>query len=132
MTGHPSHSGEDNLSRIGIALAGGGPLGGIYEIGASAALAEAIEGLDFNHADIFVGVSSGSLVAAAFANGIAPQKLARILIDNDADEFFDPEMLLATIAKERINFTLMVPTMIYGVLDHPGLRNRHGHHAEDV
>ncbi len=112
MTGHPSHSGEDNLSRIGIALAGGGPLGGIYEIGASVALAEAIEGLDFNHADIFVGVSSGSLVAAAFANGIAPQKLARILIDNDADEFFDPEMLLKPAFGEYFSRALSVPQLL--------------------
>lgn len=34
---------------------------------------------------------------------------------------FDPDLLLSTIAKERINFTLMVPTMIYGILDHPTL-----------
>ena len=113
MTGHPSHSREDNLSRIGIALAGGGPLGGIYEIGASVALAEAIEGLDFNHADIFVGVSSGSLVAAAFANGIAPQKLARILIDNDADEFFDPEMLLKPAFGEYFNRARSVPQLLF-------------------
>ena len=113
MAGHPSHSGEDNLSRIGIALAGGGPLGGIYEIGASVALAEAIEGLDFNHADIFVGVSSGSLVAAAFANGIAPQKLARILIDNDADEFFDPEMLLKPAFGEYFNRARSVPQLLF-------------------
>jgi fatty-acyl-CoA synthase len=34
---------------------------------------------------------------------------------------FDPEQVLATIARERINFALLVPTMIYGILDHPGL-----------
>ena len=34
---------------------------------------------------------------------------------------FDPEKLLATIARERINFTLLVPTMIYLLLDHPAL-----------
>ena len=32
---------------------------------------------------------------------------------------FDPERLLATIARERINMTLLVPTMIYVLLDHP-------------
>ncbi len=36
-------------------------------------------------------------------------------------ERFDPERLLATIARERINFALMVPTMVYVLLDHPGL-----------
>ena len=34
---------------------------------------------------------------------------------------FDPQAVLATIERERINFTLLVPTMIYVLLDHPGL-----------
>jgi fatty-acyl-CoA synthase len=34
---------------------------------------------------------------------------------------FDPERFLDTIAREKINFTLMVPTMIYVALDHPAL-----------
>jgi len=34
---------------------------------------------------------------------------------------FDPEAVLATIQRERINMTLLVPTMIYVLLDHPAL-----------
>jgi fatty-acyl-CoA synthase len=34
---------------------------------------------------------------------------------------FDPQAVLATIAREHINVTLLVPTMIYVLLDHPGL-----------
>jgi fatty-acyl-CoA synthase len=34
---------------------------------------------------------------------------------------FDPDAVLAAIARERINFTLLVPTMIYLLLDHPSL-----------
>jgi fatty-acyl-CoA synthase len=34
---------------------------------------------------------------------------------------FDPDAVLKTIARERINFTLFVPTMIYVLLDHPAL-----------
>jgi fatty-acyl-CoA synthase len=34
---------------------------------------------------------------------------------------FEPEAVLATIARERINFTLLVPTMVYVLLDHPML-----------
>jgi fatty-acyl-CoA synthase len=34
---------------------------------------------------------------------------------------FEPEKFLATIERERINATLMVPTMIYVMLDHPRL-----------
>jgi fatty-acyl-CoA synthase len=36
---------------------------------------------------------------------------------------FDPEAIFRTIARERINFTLLVPTMIYVLLDHPQLGN---------
>jgi fatty-acyl-CoA synthase len=35
---------------------------------------------------------------------------------------FDPSSVLVAIARERINFTLLVPTMIYVLLDHPSLR----------
>ncbi|MFC0284024.1 AMP-binding protein [Camelimonas abortus] len=34
---------------------------------------------------------------------------------------FDPERVLETIEKQRVNFTLFVPTMIYVLLDHPRL-----------
>ncbi|CAN5184861.1 AMP-binding protein [soil metagenome] len=34
---------------------------------------------------------------------------------------FDPEAIFRTIERERINFTLFVPTMIYMLLDHPAL-----------
>ncbi len=34
---------------------------------------------------------------------------------------FDPGAVLATIERERINFALFVPTMIYVLLDHPAL-----------
>ena len=34
---------------------------------------------------------------------------------------FDPEAVLKTIERERINFALFVPTMIYVMLDHPAL-----------
>src|SRR5207249_9360990 len=58
--------------RIALALAGGGPLGGIYEVGVLIALAECLEGVDLNKLDVYVGVSSGGLVAAALANGVSP------------------------------------------------------------
>jgi fatty-acyl-CoA synthase len=34
---------------------------------------------------------------------------------------FDPDAVFKTIERERINFTLFVPTMIYVMLDHPAL-----------
>ncbi|GAA5180767.1 patatin-like phospholipase family protein [Niveibacterium umoris] len=107
---------QENVAarKIGIALAGGGPLGGIYEVGAIAALAESFEGLDFNEADIYVGVSSGSFIAAALANGIAPMRLTHMLIDNGkTDEVFDPEVLLKPAFKEYWNRASSVPPLIW-------------------
>lgn len=37
---------------------------------------------------------------------------------------FDPEKVLATIEQDRISMTLLVPTMIYMLLDHPDLARR--------
>ncbi|MBL6616499.1 MAG: AMP-binding protein [Reyranella sp.] len=34
---------------------------------------------------------------------------------------FEPEKFLTTVEREKINFTLLVPTMIYVLLDHPRL-----------
>ena len=80
--------------RVGLALAGGGPLGGIYEIGALLALADSLDGLDLNDLDVYVGVSSGSFVAAALANGISPAQMYRLFIDDGADAALKPEIFL--------------------------------------
>lgn len=37
---------------------------------------------------------------------------------------FDPAKALETIEREKINFTLFVPTMVYALLDHPDLDTR--------
>lgn len=89
-------SGEGNPSRtgIGLALAGGGPLGGIYEVGALLALADSLEGLDLNRLEVYVGVSSGGFVAAALANGISPAQMYRLFIDDGADAALKPEIFL--------------------------------------
>jgi NTE family protein len=80
--------------RIGLALAGGGPLGGIYEVGALLALADSLDGLDLNRLDAYVGVSSGGFVAAALANGISPAQMYRLFIADGADAALKPEIFL--------------------------------------
>ncbi len=84
----------DARPKIGLALAGGGPLGGIYEVGALLALADSLDGLDFGALDVYVGVSSGGFVAAALANGISPAQMYRLFIDDDADAALKPEIFL--------------------------------------
>lgn len=88
--------GKSRTPRIGLALAGGGPLGAIYEIGALCALEEAIEGLDFTRCDSFIGVSAGGFVAAGLANGLTPRQLCAAFIENSgpAHDRFDPGLLL--------------------------------------
>ena len=77
------HSTPRPPSRIGLALAGGGPLGAVYEIGALCALEEALPDLDFNALDGYVGVSAGGFVAAGLANGMTPRQLCTSFIEND-------------------------------------------------
>jgi predicted acylesterase/phospholipase RssA len=81
-------------ARVGLALAGGGPLGGIYEVGALIALADSLRGIDLNRLDAYVGVSSGGFVAAALANGISPAQMYRLFIDDDADAALSPGLFL--------------------------------------
>ena len=87
--------------RIGLALAGGGPLGAIYEIGALAALSEALRGIDFNHADVYVGVSAGGFIAAGLVNGISPHQMSRMFIEGEKQaDRFDPAILLRPALRE--------------------------------
>ncbi len=89
----------ERRSSLGLALAGGGPEGAIYEIGALRALDEALDGIDFTALDTYVGVSAGSFVAACLANGLSTGHLARAMVDPNpgeplvADVFFRPDLL---------------------------------------
>ncbi len=69
--------------KIALALAGGGPLGAMYEIGVLMALDEALDGLDLNDMDIYVGVSAGSFITAGLANQLTPTDIYRLFIDNE-------------------------------------------------
>ena len=96
-------------SRVGLALAGGGPLGGIYEVGALLALTDSLEGIDFGELDVYVGVSSGSFVAAALANGISPAQMYRLFINDGADAALTPEIFLRPAFSEFARRAAIVP-----------------------
>ena len=97
--------------RVGLALAGGGPLGGIYEVGALLALAESLEGIDVNELDVYVGVSSGGFVAAALANGISPAQMYRLFIDDGADAVLAPALFLRPAFGEFGRRALSMPRL---------------------
>jgi NTE family protein len=99
--------------KIGLALAGGGPLGGIYEIGALLALNEAIDGLDFAEVDVYVGVSAGSLVAATLANGISVEEMGRLLVSRKGrPQRFDPALFLQPNFMEYLRRTAKLPRLL--------------------
>lgn len=82
--------------RIALALAGGGPLGAIYEIGALCALQDSLRGLHLTGLQHYVGVSAGGFIAAALANGISAHQLVALFIEDprDGGEAFDPALLM--------------------------------------
>jgi NTE family protein len=98
-------------ARIGLALAGGGPLGAIYEVGALLALAESLQGTDLADLDVYVGVSSGGFVAAALANGISPAQMYRLFIAEGRDSALSPALFLRPAWSEFARRALSVPEL---------------------
>ena len=102
---------------LGIALGGGGPFGGIYEIGALRALDESLSGLNLNDLSIYVGVNSGSFVAANLANQMTPAQMCRIFVRNEADVHpFHPEVFYRPAYEEYLRSAMMVPRLLASAL----------------
>ncbi|MFZ1830671.1 MAG: patatin-like phospholipase family protein [Candidatus Competibacteraceae bacterium] len=101
-------------SRIGLAVAGGGPVGLIYEIGALRALDEALDGIDFNNLDVYVGVSAGAVVAALLANRMKTGQICHTFISNDSDQHpLDPQIFLTPAFGEYWRRLLSVPKLLW-------------------
>ena len=112
-----SRSVKATRPRIALALAGGGPLGAIYEIGALCALADSLEDLDLNRCDHYVGVSAGGFIAAGLANGITPRELCEAFIeDRSGRDNFDPAWLLKPAWGELASRLQRVPGLLGSAL----------------
>ena len=100
--------------KVGLALAGGGPLGAIYEIGALCALEEAVPGLDLNALDGYVGVSAGSFVAAGLANGMTPRQLCAAFIENDGprSDIVRPNLFIRPALSEYARRLAALPGLV--------------------
>ena len=104
-------------AKTGLAIAGGGPVGAIYELGALRALDESINGLKLHELDVYVGVSSGALIAASLANGINTVELCRIFMGQEyASIRFDPEHLMRPAFKEYLSRASMLPAVLSNAL----------------
>jgi predicted acylesterase/phospholipase RssA len=115
-------SGRAQRSRIGLALAGGGPLGAIYEIGALAAMNETLAGLDCNDIDVYVGVSAGGFIAAGLVNGFTPHQMSRVFIEGEKTrDRFEPSILLRPAFREYGRRLASVPPLLVSALWHYAL-----------
>ena len=101
------HSGK-----IGLAIAGGGPIGGMYELGALRAMDEALDGLDLTRMDCYVGVSSGAFLAAGLANRMSTAEMCRIFITGTSDDArFRPETFLRPNVGEYLRRAASLPKL---------------------
>lgn len=103
--------------KIGLALAGGGPEGAIYEIGVLRALDEALEGVDFTDLHVYVGVSAGAFINANLANNITTAQMCRAIVSQEPGEHpFVPETFLTPAVGEIWKRARMIPKLLGGAL----------------
>jgi NTE family protein len=76
-------------SRTALVLGGGGFTGGVYEIGALRALDLLSVNRTVNQFDVYVGTSAGAFVAAAVANGVTPEEMMRVIVQQVPTPFPD-------------------------------------------
>ncbi len=108
----PAARAASQAPRIGLALAGGGPIGAMYELGALRALDEACDGLDLTRLDCYVGVSSGAFLAAGLANRMDTAELCRIFISGEStDVTFRPETFLRPALPEYLRRAAALPRL---------------------
>ena len=100
--------------KIGLALAGGVLEGGFYEVGVLCALEDAIEGLDFTRADVYVGVSSGAVITSLLAAGVTPRTLSRAILSRSGDPVLDldPNILFTPAIGEYARRALKIPFLV--------------------
>ncbi len=107
----PSHR------RFGLALAGGGPLGAFYEVGTLHAIGEALEGIDLTSLDMYVGVSSGAMIAAGLVNGFDTTEMGLIFIHNASPEHpVRPGLFLRPAFREYAERLASIPGLAADIL----------------
>ena len=97
---------------VALALAGGGPFGAVYELGALLALEDSIEGLRLDRLDCYVGVSAGGFLAAALANRIAAPEIYRLFIEpGEGDAALSPELFMRPALREYLRRLRALPPL---------------------
>src|SRR5437763_12955737 len=110
-------SGEARRRRRGpraksaLVLGGGGCTGGVYEIGALRALDLLSVNRTVNEFEVYVGTSAGAFVASAVANGVTPEEMMRVIVQQVPTPFPDASIssLLKPNYSEFLTRGLMLP-----------------------
>ena len=104
-------------SKTALVLGGGGLTGGVYEIGALRALDLLSVNRTVNEFDVYVGTSAGSFVASLTANGVTPEEMMRVVVQQAPVPFRDIDvgMLLKPNWREFIGRSAGIPFRFAGV-----------------
>ena len=111
------HGTRGDQPKIGLAIAGGGPVGAIYELGALQAIDEALDGLRLHELDTYVGISAGSFMVSSLANGISAADICRTVVGHPASEFtLNPENFFQPDYRQYLETAKRLPSVISGNL----------------
>jgi predicted acylesterase/phospholipase RssA len=105
-------------SKTALVLGGGGFTGGVYEIGALRALDLLSVNRTVNQFDVYVGTSAGAFVAAAVSNGISPEEMMRVLVNQVPTPFPDARIsaLLHPNYREFLTKGILMPLRLAQVV----------------
>jgi predicted acylesterase/phospholipase RssA len=105
-------------SKTALVLGGGGLTGGVYEMGALRALDLLSVNRTVNEFDVYVGTSAGSFVAASVANGVTPEEMMRVIVQQVPTPFPDARVssLLKPNYKEFLTRGAMFPLRLAQLL----------------
>jgi predicted acylesterase/phospholipase RssA len=104
-------------NRFGLALAGGGPLGAFYEVGTLHAIGECFDGIDLTGLDMYVGVSSGAMIAAGLVNGYDTADMGMVFIHNASPEFpVRPGLFLRPAFREYVRRLNAIPGLAADII----------------
>jgi NTE family protein len=105
-------------SKSALVLGGGGFTGGVYEIGALRALDLLSVNRTVNEFDVYVGTSAGSFVAAAVANGVTPEEMMRVIVQQVPTPFPDARIsaLLRPNYREFLTKGMLLPFRVVSLV----------------
>jgi len=105
-------------SKTALVLGGGGFTGGVYEIGALRALDLLAVNRTVNEFDVYVGTSAGAFVAASVANGVTPEEMMRVIVQQVPTPFPDVGVnsLLIPNYADFINKGVRMPLVLLRLL----------------